>query len=152
MVMQGDELAVRATAVIAASAEQVWRVLADLRSYHQWHPSLELLDGPAAADLSPGTVLRLRADRGSPGEREFDVIVTEVAQSTALAWEGGDPQVFFGRHRFTLTPEAEGTRLLDEELFTGAMAQAVLAGRRGALEACYQANATALKATVEGRR
>jgi len=150
--MQGNELAVRATAVIAASAEQVWRVLADLRSYHRWHPSLELLDGPAADDLTPGTVLRLRADRGTPAEREFNVTVTEVAEPTALAWEGGDPQVFFGRHRFTLTPQTGGTRLLDEEVFTGTMAQVVLAERRAVLGAGYQPSATALKVTAEGQQ
>ncbi|WP_127357331.1 SRPBCC family protein [Actinacidiphila soli] len=75
--------------------------------------------------------------------------VTEMAKHTALAWEGGDPQVFFGRHRFTLTPEAEGTRLLDEEVFTGAMAEAVLAEHRTTLEADYQASAAALKETAE---
>lgn len=149
--MQEDELAVRATAIIAASVQEVWQVLADLHHYHQWHPSLELLDGPAGEDLVPGTVLRLRANRGTPAERQFEVTVTHVVKPAELAWEGGDPQVFFGRHRFTLAREAEGTRLPDEEVFTGAMARAVLGQHHAALEAEYQASATALKETVENQ-
>jgi hypothetical protein len=39
--------------------------------------------------------------------------------------------------------------LLDGEVFTGAMAQAVLAKRRAALEADYRSGARALKETVE---
>jgi hypothetical protein len=125
--------------------------MTDLRSYLQWHPTLELLNGPSDENVVSGTVLRLPANRGTPTEREFDVTVTEAARPAALAWEGGDPRVFFGRHRFTLTPAAEGTRLLDEEVFTGAMAHALLAERRAALEADYQSSAKALKETAENR-
>src|SRR5581483_2139189 len=102
--MQENELSISATATIGASPEQIWEILTDLRRYHTWHPGLELLHGLGSEGLEPGVVLRLRADRGRQTEREFDVTVTEVARPTALAWEGGDPEVFFGRHRFTLTP------------------------------------------------
>jgi hypothetical protein len=81
-------------------------VLTDLRRYRQWHPTLELLDGPPGGQLATGTVLRQRANRGTSTERAFEVSVAEMAQPLTLAWEGGDPQVFFGRHRFTLSPEA----------------------------------------------
>jgi hypothetical protein len=107
---------------------------------------------PPAGQLATGTVLRLRANRGTSTERAFEVSVTEMAQPLTLAWEGGDPQTFFGRHRFTLSPEAAGTRLVDEEVFSGAMAQAVLTEHRTALEADYQAGAAALKRTVEQRQ
>jgi hypothetical protein len=36
-------------------------------------PSLELVDGPATEGLNLGAVLRLRADRGTPAEQEFNV-------------------------------------------------------------------------------
>ena len=86
--------------------------------------------------------------RGAPTEREFDVTVTGVSEPHVPAWEGGDPQLFSGRHRFTLTAVADGTRLVDEAVFSGAMAEAVLGGHRAALAADYLAGAEALKKAV----
>jgi hypothetical protein len=43
--------------------------------------------------------------------------------------------VFFGRRSFVLAPVAGGTHLVDEEVFSGAVAEAVLAEHRVALEA-----------------
>ncbi|WP_189039783.1 SRPBCC domain-containing protein [Streptomyces daqingensis] len=149
MTMQENNLAVRATANVAAPVERVWQVLTDLHGYEQWHPSVELVDGPPAAEMAKGSVLRLRADRGTPAEREFDVTVTELTAPTVLAWEGGDPEHFFGRHRFTLAQAAEGTDFTDEETFEGSMAEAVLAEHRTALEAAYKAGAEALKQAAE---
>lgn len=149
--MQENELSIRATATIGASPAQIWQILTDLRRYPEWHPRLELLHGVGPEGLEPGVVLRLRADRGRPTEREFDVTVTEVARPTALAWEGGDPEVFFGRHRFTLTPAPDGTHLVDEEVFSGALAAALLGEHRAALSGAYQAAANALKAVAERR-
>jgi uncharacterized protein YndB with AHSA1/START domain len=150
--MQENNLSVRAATTISATPERVWQVLTDLHRYRRWHPLLELLDGPPVERLAPGITLRLRANQGTPTEREFEVTVTEVAKPLVLAWEGGDPQVFFGRHRFTLTPDTDGTRLVDEEVFSGALAEALLAEHRTALEADYQAGAEALKRTVESRQ
>jgi uncharacterized protein YndB with AHSA1/START domain len=152
MTMQENKLVVQAVTTVAATPEQVWQVLTDLHRYRQWHPTLELLDGPPAEQLTPGTTLRLRANQGTPTEREFHVTVTEVTEPLALTWEGGEPEVFFGRHRFTLTPQADGTRLVEEEVFEGAMAEAVLAEHRTALEADYQAGAEALKKVAEDRQ
>lgn len=147
--MREENAAVRATVTIAATAEQVWRVLTDLPAYRRWHPFLDVLDGPPAGELATGSVLRLRAGQGTPAEREFDVTVTEATRPSVLAWEGGDPRLFFGRHRFTLTGRDGEVRLEDEEVFTGAMVEAVLSEHRTALEASYQAAALALKDTVE---
>ncbi|WP_052371835.1 SRPBCC domain-containing protein [Amycolatopsis taiwanensis] len=147
--MQENSLRIRVAAAIAATPEQVWRVLIDVPRYRRWHPTLELLDGPPAGHLAPGAVLRWRTNQGTPTEREFDVTVTEVTEPLTLAWEGGDPGIFFGRHSFTVVPEGDGTRLVDEEVFSGAMAQTLLAEHRTALEAEYHAGAVALKAVVE---
>jgi hypothetical protein len=72
-----------------------------------------------------------------------------VSEPAVLAWQGGDPEVFFGRHRFTLRHEDGGTRLVNEEVFTGAMAEAVLAEHRSAIQARYAAGDAALKAVSE---
>lgn len=53
-----------------------------------------------------------------------DVLALRVGAIIAAVSE--QFQAFFGRHRFTLAAVADGTRLVDEEVFTGAMAEAVL--------------------------
>jgi uncharacterized protein YndB with AHSA1/START domain len=149
--VQEDGAVVRTTVMIAASIERVWDILTDLDRYELWHPSMELIDLPRGDELAPGTILHLRTNRGKPTEVAFDVTVTEVTKPSVLAWEGGEPQVFFGRHRWVLTTEGEGTRLLDEEAFTGAMAAAVLTEHRETLQATYAASGMALKAAAEHR-
>ncbi len=148
---ENNPAAVRVAVTITATAEEVWRILTDLAAYRRWHPFCELLDGPSADDLAVGSVLRLRIHRGTPAEQVFDVTVTEVTRPSVLAWEGGDPHRFFGRHRFTLTARDGDVRLEDEEVFTGTMAEAVLSEHHAAVEANYRAAAAALKDTVERR-
>jgi uncharacterized protein YndB with AHSA1/START domain len=150
--MQENDLVVRIVTSIAASPDRVWEILADLPGYRDWHPNMELLNGPGGADqpLAVGSVLRLRTNAGTPAELEFDVTVTDVDEPSVLAWEGGDPEVFYGRHRFTLIRESGGTRLVNEEIFTGTMAEAVLIQNRAVVEGQYAAGDAALKAVAEG--
>jgi uncharacterized protein YndB with AHSA1/START domain len=150
--MQENDLVVRIVTAIAASPDHVWEILADLPGYRDWHPNMELLNGPGGTDqpVAVGSVLRLRTNPGTPAELEFEVTVTDVDKPSALAWEGGDPEVFYGRHRFTLIPEGRGTRLVNEEIFTGTMAEAVLARNHAAVEGQYANGDAALKAVAEG--
>jgi hypothetical protein len=101
------------------------------------------------ATLTVGSLLRLRTNGGTAAELEFTVTVTEVDEPSVLAWQGGDPKTFYGHHRFTLVPEDGGTRLVNEETFSGAMADAVLAQNRAAVEAQYTAGDAALKSAAE---
>ncbi|TKA08090.1 SRPBCC domain-containing protein [Actinacidiphila oryziradicis] len=146
-----QQLTVRTAIYIAAAPEQVWKVLIDLAGYRQWHPSMELLGRSDGDDqpLREGSVLRLRTNRGTALELDFEVTVTEVLEGSTLAWQGGDPEVFFGRHTWTLTSEGEGTRVVNEETFTGAMAEAVFAEHRHTLETQYAAGDAALKSAAE---
>jgi uncharacterized protein YndB with AHSA1/START domain len=146
-----QQLTVRTAVYIAAAPEQVWKVLIDLAGYRQWHPSMELLGRSDGDDqpLREGSVLRLRTNRGTALELDFEVSVTEVLEGSTLAWQGGDTEVFFGRHTWTLTSDGEGTRVVNEETFTGAMAEAVLAEHRHTLETQYAAGDAALKSAAE---
>jgi hypothetical protein len=150
--MPENDLVVRVVTAIAAAPDRVWEILADLPGYRVWHPNTELLGGPDGVDQSvtAGSVLRLRTNAGTPAELEFEVTVTEVAAPSVLAWEGGVRDVFYGRHRFTLIPQDGGTRLVNEETFSGSMAVETLARNRAAVEAQYAAGDAALKAVAEG--
>ncbi|MFD3843591.1 SRPBCC family protein [Streptomyces sp. NPDC058642] len=46
---------------VAASPEEVWKVLTDFASYAQWHPDLVQMP----EEVLPGTVLRARLSNGS---------------------------------------------------------------------------------------
>jgi uncharacterized protein YndB with AHSA1/START domain len=149
--MTDQHLTVRTAISIAAAPAQVWEILTDLSGYRGWHPSMESAstsDGEHQP-IAPGCVLRLRTNRGTAMELDFEVTVTEATEPSTLAWKGGDPEVFFGHHRWTLTPVGTGTHLVNEETFTGAMAEAVLAEHRQALETQYAAGDAALKAAAE---
>ncbi len=56
-----------------------------------------------------------------------------------LASQGGDPETFFGRHRWELSEVSGGTRLVNVEEFTGPMAAGVLAQTRAVLVAEFDA-------------
>jgi uncharacterized protein YndB with AHSA1/START domain len=150
--MTDNELVVRVSTAIAASPARVWEVLVDLSRYRDWHPNMELVATPSGTDLAlaAGGVVRLRTNAGTAAELEFDVTITDVDEPSTLVWAGGDPDVFYGRHRFTLTPEGENTVLVNEETFTGGMAAAVLAENRAIIESQYAAGDAALKAVAEG--
>jgi hypothetical protein len=146
-----DQSVVRVTTAIAAALDRVWAVLTDLPGYRTWHPNLEILGDPDGVihPLAAGSVLRLRTNAGTPAELEFEVTVTEVNAPSTLAWEGGDPAVFYGRHRFRLVPGGGGTVLVDQETFTGAMAAQVLTQNREAIESQYSVGDLALKEVAE---
>lgn len=139
------ELTVSAALSIAAPPARVWEILTAFDRYTEWHPSLEVLDGVAR----PGSPIRMRIAAGTPAERSAEGVVVEAAAPAVLTWEGGIPDQLWGRHRFELTPEGTGTRLDNSEVFSGALAEAVLARSRALLEAEFAAGNEALKAFAE---
>jgi len=133
---------------IAASPKTVWQVLIELSRYADWHPTMSL-DG-AAPELKPGARLPLRLSGGTAGDQMFTAELTQVTPPHLLAWEGGVPDVFFGRHTFELQAlPGDGTRFTDTERWSGAMAASVIAEQRAALEQEYAQIAAALKEQAE---
>lgn len=102
---------------IAAPPDQVWRHLADLDSYPEWNPFVTRADGTLAVG-SRITIL-LEPPGGRP--MQFRPRVTVLEPGVTLEWLGrlGIPGLFDGRHRFDLSPTAEGTRLVHSESFRG---------------------------------
>ncbi|KJK50191.1 hypothetical protein UK23_11815 [Lentzea aerocolonigenes] len=127
--MQENE--VRTELVIPAPIDDVWQVLVDFGGYAHWNPVMEYVQ---VDDLKT----KVKAAKGTPFEREFDGEIT-ATEKYVLASQGGDPKMFFGRHRWELTEIDSGTRLVNMEAFTGPMAADVLAQTREVLVAEFDA-------------
>lgn len=142
--MQENEL--ETTVSIHAPIGLVWAVLADFPRYREWNSLIEYVSGVAVA----GADVRTRAAWGSPAEREFEGRITAVEPPRLLASEGGDPELFFGRHRWELAEESPGvTRLVNRETWTGPLAASVFAASRELLTGEFDAFNRALKAEAE---
>jgi hypothetical protein len=133
---------------IAAPQTRVWQILTAFEDYATWHPVLSL-NGPVP-DVAVGAELPMRLSGGVAGDQEFTGEIVEVDAPRRLAWQGGVPGVFLGRHSFDLVPLSEGiTRFTDTERWSGSMAASVIAEHRTALEQEYTRSAEALKAVAE---
>ena len=144
-----DDLSVSVTLDIAATPERVWQVLTAFDRYPTWHPTMSVkVTVPRQPEV--GARLELRLSGGAAGDQEFTAELIEVDAPRRLAWQGGLPEVFFGRHTFELSAlPGSGTRFTDTEQWTGSMAAAVVTQHRAVLLAEYTRTAAALKAAAE---
>ena len=111
---------------IEAAPEGVWAVLSDLPSYPSWNPFIREASGTLAA-----------------GER----LDSELRWLGRLVVRG----VFDGEHRFAIEPTAGGSRLVQEERFTGLLVPFLARGlRRGTLPGFERMN-EAVKERVEAQ-
>ena len=105
--------------LIEASPTEVWTVLTDFARYADWNPFVVNVTG------TPEEGERLSVTLSPPGGRRITLKpeVTEVVSGRVLEWWGhlGVRGIFDGRHRFELHPTATGTRLVQNETFTGAL-------------------------------
>ncbi|MEV0680899.1 SRPBCC domain-containing protein [Actinosynnema sp. NPDC050436] len=143
--MQENEL--RTEITIDAPPEVVWAVLTDFARYPEWTELIEYVSGEARE----GAAVRTRAAWGSPAEREFEGRITAVEAPGLLASEGGDPDLFFGQHRWELSARDGGTLLVNREQWTGPLADSVYAQSRELLVGEFEAFNVALKAEAERR-
>jgi len=107
-------------ALIPATPDRVWAVLADFGRYAEWNP----LNINASGEARLGARIRMRfLNLARPG-RTIDqtVTLTTCEPGRALAWSGSIPLLFHGRHHFTLEPEGGGARLLHGEDLGGLIA------------------------------
>ena len=131
---------------IAASPDQVWRVLTDFAAYPQWNPFILSIEGRAEW----GARLTVRIQAG--GEQHvFKPVVLQATAATQLRWLGrvGFPGVFDGEHGFELRPEGSGTRLLQTESFQGFLVPLLWRKVEPMTRAGFEAMNRALKARAE---
>lgn len=106
-----------AEAVIDATPDAVWAVLADLPGWDRWNTVVPVAPPP----LAPGVALTLALSRrGRTVEVGVRVIVFEPARR--LAWRGGVPGLLTAVHGFDLRPEGAGCRIVHHETFRGLLA------------------------------
>lgn len=104
---------------IAAPVEVVWARLTDTASFGDWNPFIQSLEGT----LAVGEKLTVRIAPPGGKAMTFRPTVTAVEENRRLEWLGRFlvPGLFDGRHSFTLEPFEGGTRLTQEETFTGVL-------------------------------
>ncbi|MFF3851053.1 SRPBCC family protein [Streptomyces sp. NPDC002328] len=102
---------------IDASPGLVWEVLTDFARYPDWNPYIRELTG----ELRVGATLALRTQPAKGRPVNFKARVTAVTEGAELRWAGGlpVPGLFGGDHGFALNPHNSGTRVLQDERFSG---------------------------------
>jgi len=117
---------------IDASPDAIWEVLSDLPSYPSWNPFIRELRGR----LSTGERLELRMQPVGGKAIRFRPTVLAAEPARELRWLGRlvMPGVLDGEHRFAIEPTARGSRLVQEERFTGLLVPFLARGlQRGTL-------------------
>ncbi|MER6917180.1 SRPBCC domain-containing protein [Streptomyces sp. NPDC000594] len=148
---------ISSTVHIDADPHAVWAVLTAFDLFHAWNPFLVRGSGTALT----GARLSLRMRRSDNGrETGFTVRVLRSDPPRLLRWRGrlpfpgladGIPGLFDGVHTFELRPEGGGTRVLQEEVFTGALVP-FTAGTHDRTVTGFTALTDALKVRVESPR
>jgi hypothetical protein len=136
-----------ATIDIGAPPAEVWAVLTDLGSYHEWNPLFVEADGTVAE----GQRIRLRSKHPANGRlMTVKPKITVARPGTELRWASNLPGIIGGEHSFTLTQAGSGTRLVQSESFKGLLTK--FPGKTFAnAEASFQALNEALKKRAEAR-
>ena len=132
---------------IDATPEAVWTVLSDFASYPDWNPFVREASGTVAA----GERLELRIQPTRGRAMRFRPTVLAAEPGRELRWLGrlGARGLFDGEHCFTIEGTARGSRLVQEERFTGLLVPLFAKNlRRGTLPGFERMN-EALKERVE---
>ena len=131
---------------IGAPPIEVWTILTDLGSYHEWNP----LFVRAAGNVTVGQRITLRSKHPASGRlMTVKPRITAARPGTELRWTSSLPGIISGEHAFTLTPAGNGTRVIQSETFRGLLAR--FPGKTfTSAEASFQALNEALKERAEG--
>lgn len=132
---------------IDAPPVEVWEILTDLGSYHQWNP----LFVEAGGNVAVGQRITLRSKHPANGRMmTVKPKITAVQPGAELRWVAGLPGIIGGEHSFTLTTTGRGTRVVQSETFKGLLT--AFSGKTFAnAEASFQALNQALKECAEAR-
>lgn len=104
----------RASILINASPEKIWKILSDASGYPSWDLSMDHIDGRLALGETVTFFTKLSA-------QSFPVKVTAFEPGKKMVLTGGLPLGLFKSERtHTLTPSKDGeTNFHTEEIFSG---------------------------------
>ncbi|GAA5190492.1 hypothetical protein GCM10023322_45740 [Rugosimonospora acidiphila] len=111
---------VRAEAEVAATAEEVWRVLTDLPGYPDWHPAIVETSGALRVGARQREVVRA----GNGRTLTFRPVLTVVAPGRELTRRGRllAPGIFTGVHSYRIEPAGDGrVRVMQAERLSGVL-------------------------------
>jgi hypothetical protein len=131
---------------IAASPDEVWRVLTATNEDAEWNPFMTSLTG----DLSVGGRLAVTI-RPRKKSMTFKPTVVAVEDGRLIRWQGslGVRGIFDGEHELLVEPTAEGTtRLTQRERFTGLLIPFMRGTLRDTLSGFAAMNEALLDRTV----
>lgn len=128
--------------LIHAPPAQVWGMLTDFNALGDWAPFFESIAG----SLDVGSRLVVKFRNGMTARP----VVTEFVPGAVLEWRGklAFRWLFDARHRFTLKPEGNATRLLHTEKFKGILVP-LFGGMLRKTQHEFEAFNLALKARAE---
>jgi len=132
------------TIEIDAPLATVWRVLSDFDAYPQWNPLLSF-DGEPIEGRRIGMRVALAGKK-----LRVPVTLTRVRADEELAWQGGPKLLMAGDHYFRISAiDADRTRLVQGEAFSGLGVPVIYRALRGALDKLYADSNVAIKARAE---
>lgn len=138
---------IRTSVAIKAAPSDVWDVLMDFDSYHEWNPFIRSIEGSPVKGASIEVLL------GASGKKpmKFSPVVQESNSPSRFAWLGsfGFKGVFDGHHQFELEEVAEGTLFHQYEDFSGILAPIALPALRKATTRGFTEMNQALKIRAE---
>jgi hypothetical protein len=138
---------IRTDIVIEASPAEVFEVLADFKRYPQWNPYHRSVQG----EFVEGAPLNIHIQRPDGEEIEVPPHMQSIVTDREISWGGGVKGVFYGEHRFVLTPSSNGaTHLQHDEDFWGVVVQFTNISHAVLTEG-YEGMNRALKVYVESR-
>jgi hypothetical protein len=134
---------------IDAAPDAVWAVLSDLSAYPDWNPFIR----EASGELAAGARLDLKMQPEGGRAMRFRPKVLYAAPGRELRWRGRlvARGVFDGEHRFAIEPTAGGSRLLQEERFTGVLVPLLANGLRTRTLPAFEQMNKAVKERAEAR-
>jgi hypothetical protein len=139
---------IRTETEIDAPPAAVWAALTDFTAYPEWNPFIT----EAAGTLAVGETLTLRMVPGEGRAQTFTPEVRAVREHAELAWLGALrwSWLFSAEHRFTLSAVGGATRLVQSEVFRGALVP-LLRTTIDQAERDFRSLNAALKERVESR-
>lgn len=131
------------TRTIAAPAERVWSLLADVEKQRRWNPTLVSIEG----EIADGSTVKL-VSTVNP-KRTFSLAVSDVAAPHRMTWSDGMPLgLFRGVRTFELKERDGITEFTMNETYSGPLT--VLISRSiPDMTDSFSAYADALKAASE---